>query len=262
MSFHESLILVYHHIPKKKDGKSYSITVADYNKHLRYLYQNDFECAVIDDYMESVKVPLDESRKKIFITFDDGHESDFNIVLPLLKKYNFRATFFVTTDWIGTNGYLNREQLQKLKDAGMSIQSHAKTHKFIDEMDEKGVFEEISYSKYILEKILDCEVSSLSFPGGRYSKYAVSCAKKAGFKTLFTSDPYYLREVNGVTLIGRCMVKYTPHGDNFMRLVTMSQCGRIKLVSYNYGKKILRKLLGNHLYHNMWKKFSHDVYEP
>ncbi len=40
-------------------------------------------------------------KKSVIVTFDDGHESDYTLALPLLRKFNFKATFFITTDWIG-----------------------------------------------------------------------------------------------------------------------------------------------------------------
>src|SRR5438445_7389547 len=63
------------------------------------------------------------------MTFDDGHESNLALALPLLQEFGSRATFFVTVDWIGTSGYLTWPQVRTLADAGMEIGSHSMTHR-------------------------------------------------------------------------------------------------------------------------------------
>jgi len=74
--------------------------------------------------------------------------------LSVLQKFGFSASFFVTTDWIGTPGYMSAEQLRGLKAVGMSVQSYAKTHRFLDRISPEEQFAEIDASKKTLEGIL------------------------------------------------------------------------------------------------------------
>jgi peptidoglycan/xylan/chitin deacetylase (PgdA/CDA1 family) len=51
-------------------------------------------------------------------------------MLPILKKYDFRATIFVITAYIDKlPGYLTSAQLKKLQHYGMDIESHTVNHK-------------------------------------------------------------------------------------------------------------------------------------
>ena len=42
-----------------------------------------------------------KESKTIIITFDDGYKDVFYNALPILKKYNFKATCFLVTSFIG-----------------------------------------------------------------------------------------------------------------------------------------------------------------
>lgn len=253
MSYHNMTILVYHKLSNHREGKSYTIQKKDFENHMEYLYQNNYKCIMVDDCVQVITEKNGcDYDKRILITFDDGYESDYNIVLPVLKKYNFKATFFITTDWVGVNGFMDRKQLQALKAEGMSVQSHAKTHMFLDDMRKDDVFEEIYSSKGKLENILGSTVSFLSFPGGRYNNKVIECSEKLGLSALFSSEPYHFMEFHDTKLIGRCMVKYVSNGDNFYHLINSSNYIRMKHIGSNYGKKMLRRVIGNKLYHRLW----------
>ena len=66
-------------------------------------------------------------ERAVALTFDDGYASHFELVAPLLVRYRFSGTFFVTTGFIERRGYLSWEQLRKLRFLGMEIGSHGAT---------------------------------------------------------------------------------------------------------------------------------------
>lgn len=68
----------------------------------------------------------------VSFTFDDGPQSDVDVALPLLKKYGYKATFNIVTNWAngggGTSGMLNWSSVQDIADAGHEIASHSDSH--------------------------------------------------------------------------------------------------------------------------------------
>jgi len=50
----------------------------------------------------------------VAITFDDGCETDLIASAPKLSRIAFRATFYVVAGWIGTRGFLSKDQLREL----------------------------------------------------------------------------------------------------------------------------------------------------
>lgn len=69
--------------------------------------------------------------KLVVLTFDDSVASQYSVVRPLLKKYGFRATFFITEGFsFRTNkaDYMTWEQIAELNRDGFEIGNHTRDH--------------------------------------------------------------------------------------------------------------------------------------
>ena len=69
--------------------------------------------------------------KLVVLTFDDSKASHYTVVRPLLKKYGFGATFFITEGFtFRTNKeeYLTWEQIAALHHDGFEIGNHTRDH--------------------------------------------------------------------------------------------------------------------------------------
>ncbi|WP_226085581.1 polysaccharide deacetylase family protein [Mesobacillus sp. S13] len=67
---------------------------------------------------------VDTDEKVVAITFDDGPTQNVERILPILEKYNAKATFFL----IGNEIKKNPEQARKIADAGHQIGNHTYSH--------------------------------------------------------------------------------------------------------------------------------------
>lgn len=61
-------------------------------------------------------------------SFDDGESSLYTQALPALGKYNFPATAYIVTDWIGDGSHVTQKQLRDLYWKGWEIGNHTKSH--------------------------------------------------------------------------------------------------------------------------------------
>ena len=100
------------------------------------------------------------------LTFDDGHETHYTQVFSLLQERQLTATFFVTSAWVGTPGYVSWHQLREMADAGMSIQSHTASHPFLSELGRADAARELAASKAIIEQEIGRPCTTLALPGG------------------------------------------------------------------------------------------------
>ena len=125
---------------------------------------------------------------KICLSFDDGHASDCELVLPLLQKYNMQATFFITPNLVGKKGYISWNQVRMLQDAGMEIGSHSLSHPYMTTLSTQQLFTELKQSKDQIEQNIGKEIKSFAYPYGDYNKDVATLVKKVGYKAAFCTE--------------------------------------------------------------------------
>jgi peptidoglycan-N-acetylglucosamine deacetylase len=67
----------------------------------------------------------------VVLTFDDSSKSHYTVVRPLLLKYGFGATFFITEGWdFATNkkDYMSWDEIEQLHRDGFDIGNHTRDH--------------------------------------------------------------------------------------------------------------------------------------
>ena len=134
-------------------------------EQLQYITENGYETIFIDEMDDLYKY-----KKPVALTFDDCFVYFYDNAFPLLKKYNQKATIFIITDYINGENYLTEEQLKEIADSGLvKIESHTKTHGYLDEMTYEEQVAEAVESKERLESITGQEVTVYCYPSGRYN---------------------------------------------------------------------------------------------
>ncbi len=123
------------------------------------------------------------------LSFDDGHESGYTEVLPLLAERGWRATFFVVAGWVGEAHMLGWGQLRAMADAGMEIGSHSLTHPFMNALSPDAVRREFEDSKRILEDGLGRPVHVASLPRGSAAPGMAAIVAELGYRAFCTSEP-------------------------------------------------------------------------
>ena len=84
---------------------------------------------------------VNTKQKVVAITFDDGPTKNVEDILPLLKAYNAKATFFL----IGNEIKKNPAEAKRIADSGNQIGNHSYSHN-------RMVFKSPSYIKEEIEK--------------------------------------------------------------------------------------------------------------
>ncbi len=84
--------------------------------------------------------------KLVVLTFDDSKASHYTVVRPLLKKYGFGATFFISEGFsfrTNKDDYLTWEQIRELHRDGFEIGNHTRDHKGVSKESLAGLREQI-----------------------------------------------------------------------------------------------------------------------
>ena len=129
-------------------------------------------------------IPIPPDAKLVCLFFDDAFKNQYEVALPILLEYNFKATFGVITDYISTGRdlmeYMGTEELEELAKYGMDIASHTKTHAELTVLSDEQLREEIIESKKDLEN-MGFEVSTVVYPYYSWNDKVIDYAIAANF---------------------------------------------------------------------------------
>lgn len=235
-------VLGYHRIVTGIGESRYDFSRETFTQHLDLFAQEGVPAI----HAATDFIPNQVGRRDgVMLTFDDGYASDFHVVLPLLERYGFRATFFVTVGRVGMPGYVSWDEIRALSQSGMSIQSHSFDHLFLPTLDRPALLDQLKRSKDRIEAEIGRRVVFLAAPGGRVSSDVMEAAGSAGYRGVFTSEPGYHCEHrrDGVIVFRRFIMKR----DSLSRLRRIVRGSRLleyeERASYSV-KVALRTLLG------------------
>lgn len=109
-------------------------------------------------YNKNPDIPVGD--KVIYLTFDDGPSNYTNTLLDILKKYNVKATFFVTS-----NG--SDDTIKKAYQEGHSIGIHSYSHKYNEiYKSEEAFFKDVDKVNERIKRITGEYSRILRFAGG------------------------------------------------------------------------------------------------
>ena len=177
-------ILMYHLIEEPREPYSYLyVSSSNFENQIKYLYENGYSFL----FPEEISL-ADDLSKCVVITFDDGYNCLYRNALPILKKYNAKATVYVVADMIGTKYYCTQEELREMSDSNaFRVYSHTKTHPYLTSISDEKIKEEFRESNIILYNITKREVTSIAYPYGYYDDRVINIAKRF-YKNAFTVD--------------------------------------------------------------------------
>ncbi len=123
--------------------------------------------------------------KLVVLTFDDASKSHATIVSPLLKKYKFGATFFVTEGFdMVTNkrDYMTWEEIAKLHNDGFEIGNHTRDHMGVFDKTVANLPEQVQGINERCKAHGIPTPVSFAYPGNSITKDAVPVLQRLGIK--------------------------------------------------------------------------------
>lgn len=128
-----------------------------------------------------INVTVEEPSKVVYMTFDDGPSENTDKILKILKKYDAKATFFVT----GNNQKYN-SSIKKAADQGNTIALHTYTHDYANVYSSTtAYFEDLQKVSDMVKQITGKAPKYIRFPGG--SSNTISAQYSQGIMTTLDS---------------------------------------------------------------------------
>jgi peptidoglycan/xylan/chitin deacetylase (PgdA/CDA1 family) len=196
--------LLYHRVVSAERYASFtgterifSMPVERFAEQLEWLRDRGHHFVSLDQLADHLHHGAPLPERPVFVTFDDGCESVYARALPVLKGLGIPAGVFVTCDpdaWIFHEGeYFERRmspaEVRACQEGGITVGSHAVSHRGLNEMSPDEVLRELSESRRVLSEWTGGgRVEHFAVPLNFYNRATLRLCRQAGFRTVCTSD--------------------------------------------------------------------------
>ena len=226
-------ILMYHYVEIVTDQrdtirKSLNITPNVFEQQIKTLLNDDYTFITASDLGNIFEGKLTIPKKPILITFDDGHWDLYTDILPILKKYNIKATTYVISEFVDRLDFLTSQQLQEIIDSNLiEIGAHTQYHSSLQNMSEQYLIKEIVNSKQTLETRFHIKVVSFAYPNGQYDNQTINIIKRSSYLTSASSYQGVYQNQNNRYHLSRLRPGYRV-GDELLRYLDQFPTPTIK----------------------------------
>ncbi len=209
-------IIMYHYVEYRKSfgdliEKRLDINPDIFEKQLITLKQAGYNSYFVKDVPNIIEKKKTVPLKSLVLSFDDGYEDFYSTIFPILKKYNFKATLFVSYNYVGRKGFVTFPQMAEMIASGrVEIGSHTIDHLFLTAVPRSIARTQIFNSKNLLEKKLGVPIKTFAYPYGAFDKTLAKMVQEAGYKAAVSvingdlqseENLYYLSRISAQTFI-------------------------------------------------------------
>ncbi len=128
--------------------------------------------------------------KRVVLTFDDGFKSHIEYVVPLLKRYDFNATFFICLRLVGSKTwehghfihYMPYEEIVQLNNDGFEIGNHFRKHVNLSRRAYDVIIEGTKQTEQMFESLGIQKPVSFCPPGFNYKQHTIDAINSLNYK--------------------------------------------------------------------------------
>lgn len=199
---YEIPVLMYHQFveDKRNGGKiKLFVTKKQFELHLRILKFFKYETITFEE-LNRIGLQNRFYKKYIILTVDDGYKDNYEILYPLLKKYNMKAVIFLVSGlkynkWTVESSnekqfyLMSDEEVLEMQNSGLvEFGGHTLTHlSFLSSTEEEAKYE-IFEDKKITERRLNKNLKVFAYPYGHRKEETKKIVKNSGYLFAVSTD--------------------------------------------------------------------------
>jgi len=193
------LILGYHDVVESiaEDPLStVNISLEKFEEQIKWLKKHNYISLTMDEFYEwkvnNFKIP----KKSVLITFDDGWKSVYTKVLPILEKYDMKASVFVIWKYASNealdnkNIYINLEDIKDMQENHKNIEILSHSYDLHSKESADSNDYELYYSDMKKVQSFQKGITYYAYPYGSRNNNYIKALKDNDYKLAFTFGPY------------------------------------------------------------------------
>jgi peptidoglycan/xylan/chitin deacetylase (PgdA/CDA1 family) len=153
--------------------------------HLRALTQAGMQPVTSTQLVDHLEWGSPLPPRPVMISFDDASAGHFTAALPILQRLEISATFFVMTVVLDKPGWLSRDQVRRLDQAGMTIGVHTWDHHRVTTYTGPDWARQLERPKAELEDLVGHRLEMFAYPYGAWNPAVLPHVQQAGYRAAF-----------------------------------------------------------------------------
>ncbi len=212
-------ILTFHAVDDRASVLSFPPRL--FQQGMARLHESGYKTLNLPQIVEHLRQRVAFPERSFAITFDDGYQSVYNRASPVLQRYGFSATVFLSVGESGTTtgterlprmegrSMLSWREIKEMHRWGIAFGGHTLTHPDLTRLPAERIEAEVVGGKRLIEDALGSTVDTFAYPFGRHDKrcrelvsrhFLCACSDRLGllrsntdFYAMDRVDAYYLR---------------------------------------------------------------------
>ncbi|MET8333556.1 polysaccharide deacetylase family protein [Streptosporangium canum] len=188
-------ILMYHSVSDHPNDETRPLAVSPgrFAEQLGVLRDRGFTPMTLSDLVAGMHRTATMPGRPVAITFDDGYADFHSQALPILERFGYPATVFVTSGWVQDSGPVSAgrrpapmlawSQVREAVSCGMEIGGHSHSHPQLDQLPDRELRNELRTNKALLEDRIGRPVATMAYPYGYSSARVRREVRRAGYWT-------------------------------------------------------------------------------
>ena len=166
-------ILTWHSLDRS--GSPISVPPEEFRRQVEWLAASGVRAVTVGKLLE-----LPDEEDAAALTFDDGFANFGEAAAPVLSEYGIPATIFVVTDHVGRDNrwggqdspgipslpLLGWDALARLRESGVALAAHTRTHSRLPGLDPDRLETEIGGAAHDMEHHLGSRPEGFAYPYG------------------------------------------------------------------------------------------------
>jgi peptidoglycan/xylan/chitin deacetylase (PgdA/CDA1 family) len=168
------------------DNPAGSVTEEQFAAQIEELSGSAYNVMPLPDIIDAFAAGRALPDRTVAITFDGADKSVLTAALPLLEEKDLPFTVFIPADKIGTGGYLDWNDLRRLKRSALATFGiHPSGYSRLTGNTVEDIRRQINNSRSAIRKELDVDPAFLAYPYGEFDASYETIARNMGFKAAF-----------------------------------------------------------------------------
>lgn len=180
-------VLCWHQLRDwRPDDSAYSRSVlicppAAFRAQLDALRDGGYTPISPDEHLAHLTTGAPLPARPVLLTFDDSQGSQITVAAPELARRSMRAAFFVMTVPLDKPGWMTRDDVRRLHDAGHTIGAHTYDHQRADRYTAADYETQLVAPRAELEALVGAPVRHFAYPFGAWAPPDFGMLDRAGY---------------------------------------------------------------------------------